>query len=127
MKSNVARIAELEAEVARLQRWIDDLQSGMYINCVYCGHRYGPNDGNHLVSMREALWEHIAICSKHPLSLALVENEKLREVASAARAVMKTLAHHGPSVVPHLLDTDDNPGERCRQALREVGMSVEMR
>lgn len=26
-------------EVSRLTKWVSDLQSGMYVNCVYCGHR----------------------------------------------------------------------------------------
>lgn len=60
--------ADLKIEIEQLERWIDDCQSGMYINCVYCGHRYGPNDGDHLVSMRDALQEHIEICPKHPMS-----------------------------------------------------------
>ena len=33
-------LAVLRAENGRLQAHVDDLQSGMYINCVYCGHRY---------------------------------------------------------------------------------------
>ena len=39
--SNV-KLATSEEKMAMLRQWIDDLQSGMYINCVYCGHRYGP-------------------------------------------------------------------------------------
>ena len=26
------------------EQWVADLQSGLYINCVYCGHRYGPRE-----------------------------------------------------------------------------------
>ena len=32
-------IKEKETEIDRLNARINDLQSGMYINCVYCGHR----------------------------------------------------------------------------------------
>lgn len=39
-----ARVRELEEEVTKLRQWVNDLQSGMYVNCVYCGHRYGPNE-----------------------------------------------------------------------------------
>ena len=77
---------ELIEENKRLEAWIDDLQSGMWINCVYCGHRYGPNKGNHLVTMRKALETHIAECPKHPLAMARnrikaleAENERLME------------------------------------------------
>jgi len=31
-------------ELVIMRRWVGDLQSGMYVNCVYCGHRYGPAD-----------------------------------------------------------------------------------
>lgn len=37
-------IATRDLEINRLSAWVNDLQSGMYINCVYCGHRYGPQD-----------------------------------------------------------------------------------
>lgn len=66
------------AERNRLQQWIDDLQSGMYVNCVYCGHRYGPRettpvsaveaDAAGTPSMADALRTHIVTCVKHPMS-----------------------------------------------------------
>ncbi len=85
---------ELIEENKRLEAWIDDLQSGMWINCVYCGHRYGPNKGNHLVTMRKALETHIAECPKHPLAMARnrikaleAENERLSDLLWGARCV----------------------------------------
>ena len=63
-------IAEMERrgeEIARLQQWVHDLQSGMYINCVYCGHRYGPKD-KVPATMADALKRHVAECSKHPMA-----------------------------------------------------------
>ena len=65
-----------EDEIARLRAWIDDLQSGMYVNCVYCGHRYGPGETTP-VSMADALKAHIEICQEHPLS---VTRAALRDV-----------------------------------------------
>lgn len=50
-----------------MQRWVNDLQSGMYINCVYCGHRYGPNS-EVPAAMADVLKEHIEQCPRHPLS-----------------------------------------------------------
>jgi hypothetical protein len=64
------------------QQWIADLQSGMYINCVYCGHRYGPNT-DVPASMADVLKAHIEKCPKHPMS-------KLRE------AVRKLCNTHCP-------------------------------
>ena len=79
----LAANAELERDRLRrendeLKQWVNDLQSGMYINCVYCGHRYGPED-EVAATMQEALYEHIAQCPKHPLSQAKRENAELRE------------------------------------------------
>jgi hypothetical protein len=72
MNAAVADIVLLRGELDRLEKWVDDLQSGMYINCVYCGHRYGPDDNTN-PPMRKALEEHIATCPKHPLSLCKKE------------------------------------------------------
>lgn len=75
---------KLKEENRRLELWIDDLQSGMYINCVYCGHRYGPNSGPNTkdfnITMRKALEEHISMCPKHPLSKALKEIDRLKRL-----------------------------------------------
>lgn len=43
---------------------------------------------------------------------------RLRIVARYAGLVMETLEAHGPGIVGHLLDTDDNDGQRLREALR---------
>lgn len=75
-------IQALTTENQQLEAWIDDLQSGMYINCVYCGHRYGPNSGPNTkdfnLTMRKSLEQHIAECPKHPLSAAKKEIERLK-------------------------------------------------
>jgi len=63
-------------KTTELRRWVDDLQSGMYINCVYCGHRYGPKE-NTPMSMADVLKEHIERCPKHPMSKLKQENERL--------------------------------------------------
>jgi len=65
------------AEIEKLRRWVNDLQSGMYVNCVYCGHRYGPQEDTP-VAMADVLKEHIAQCPEHPLSAANAEIERLR-------------------------------------------------
>ena len=79
VKANVDLIAASWATAAerdRLKAWVDDLQSGMYVNCVYCGHRYGPGETTP-VSMADALKEHIEQCPKHPMSGLKVVNEGL--------------------------------------------------
>ena len=69
----------LLAEIDRLRQWVDDLQSGMYINCVYCGYQYGPDPGTP-AAMAEVLKRHIEQCPEHPLSHAKAEVERLRSV-----------------------------------------------
>ena len=64
-------------KLARLRGWVDDLQSGMFINCVYCGHRYGPSD-EVPASMADVLKTHVEQCSKHPMSALKAELERLR-------------------------------------------------
>jgi len=57
----------LRQDIQNLEQWVDDLQSGMFINCVYCGHRYGPRD-EVPTSMAQVLKEHVEQCPKHPMS-----------------------------------------------------------
>lgn len=63
----------------RLQNWVSDCQSGMYINCVYCGHRYGPREDTP-VAMADVLREHIEQCPQHPLSAAKAKIESLQAI-----------------------------------------------
>lgn len=74
----VTVIDAMQADIDRLQQWVNDLQSGMYINCVYCGHRYGP-ESEVPSTMADVLKEHIAQCPQHPLSEARAETASLRE------------------------------------------------
>lgn len=78
-------IHELADEIGRLRTWVNDLQSGMYINCVYCGHRYGPDD-EVPATMAEVLKEHIEQCPEHPMSALTAENRALREQLEQFRA-----------------------------------------
>jgi len=68
-------IDRLRAENERLTAWVEDLQSGMYINCVYCGHRYGPGETTP-VSMADALKEHVEQCPEHPMSALRAEVDR---------------------------------------------------
>ena len=65
-------------EITRLQAWVNDLHSGMYINCVYCGHRYGPEESTPSV-MADVLKQHIEKCPKHPMSKLKEDNARLQE------------------------------------------------
>ena len=68
----------LYEETVRLNQWVTDLQSGMYVNCVYCGHRYGPGETTP-VSMADVLKEHVEQCPKHPMSKLRIKVEELED------------------------------------------------
>ena len=70
-------------ELDRMRRWIDDLQSGMYVNCVYCGHRYGPGETTP-VTMADALKAHVEQCPSHPMSALKAREARLREALVSA-------------------------------------------
>ena len=72
----VSHAKALEAENARLRNWVNDLQSGMYVNCVYCGHRYGPSKDTP-ATRSDVLKKHIESCPQHPMSRLRELNRKL--------------------------------------------------
>lgn len=69
-KGQPPSVGQMRDEIARLHQWCSDLQSGMYVNCVYCGHRYGPRETTP-VAMADALKAHAAQCPEHPMSALL--------------------------------------------------------
>ena len=91
----------LQKRVKQLEDWVNDLQSGMYINCVYCGYRYGPRD-KVPASMADVLKSHIEKCPDHPMSKlkARVDEleddvERYRNNWQAARRELKELKNGG--------------------------------
>lgn len=80
MKDNL-----FEEEITRLKQWVHDLQSGMYINCVYCGHRYGPVLTTPMTKA-DILKEHISQCPEHPMSRLVGEIKKLEAECAKAMA-----------------------------------------
>ncbi len=91
------KLSALQSDNERLTQWVNDLQTGMYVNCVYCGHRYGPR-GKTPVSMADVLKQHIETCPKHPMSLIkarLSEYEKFVDLllSELARAVPDEHGH----------------------------------
>ena len=70
------KIKRLAKENVCLRQWVNDIQSGMYVNCVYCGHRYGPDPGTP-VAMAEILKQHIEQCPEHPMSALKKQLESL--------------------------------------------------
>lgn len=73
--------------IDRLRKWVTELQAGMTVNCVYCGHSYGPDPGTP-IAMAEILRQHIEKCPEHPLSKALqqidIYKQAFRTLSEAA-------------------------------------------
>lgn len=80
-----------------LRQWINDLQTGMYINCVYCGHRYGPREAE---IPQATLRRHVAQCPEHPLSM----------MVRACKAAMDQIAR----------GEDKEAFDTLREAVRDV-------
>lgn len=83
---------DLQTANARLEQWKDDLQAGMYINCVYCGHRYGPDD-EVPATMADALKEHVEQCPEHPMSALKTANARLTTELTALREAATRLVN----------------------------------
>lgn len=74
----VELLASVVAQMKQLKQWIIDMQQGCYVNCVYCGHRYGPYNQTP-VSQADILKAHIEQCPEHPMSFLKKENEELKQ------------------------------------------------
>ncbi len=114
---------EESEELVRLRQWIDDLQSDMYINCVYCGHRYGPND-EVPSTMADILKEHIEQCSKHPMAKMKrrldVAQRKARIVCEIVESVEnRCMAADGP-VTPTLQEMSEEELRELWQAANAI-------
>lgn len=105
------QLKEALALVERYKAWVDDLQSGMFVNCVYCGHRYGPTETTP-VSMADALKEHIEHCPEHPASKLRAELERVKRERDAA--VYDLTSYHGDcKTCRHMADTSESACRAC--------------
>lgn len=89
-----AILNNIKTERDEARRWVNDLQSGMWINCVYCGHRYGPNPGTP-VAMADVLKAHIEACPSHPLSEARRHAAALEARCERLREALVNIATSG--------------------------------
>lgn len=114
---------ECRREIERLEQWVADCQSGMYINCVYCGHRYGPQD-EVPASMADVLKEHVEQCPQHPMSALKVANARLQAELDALRDKLPTTAD-GVPVVPgmEVFWTGPMDGEIVRREV--IGLAID--
>lgn len=104
-------------EAERLQQWVHDLQSGMYINCVYCGHRYGPRESTP-ETMADVLKAHVEQCPKHPMSALKCEAERMRAVVAAAKVAL--VQARGALMLDATTDDDGHPYGTTTVALESL-------
>ena len=79
----------LRAALDAYQRWVDVLQAGTTVTCVYCGHQYGPNSTTP-TSMADALKQHVEQCPMHPMA-------DLKEKYNRVRACLDYVYHNAAS------------------------------
>jgi len=100
-------LAIVMSQMGSLLEWIDDLHSGMYINCVFCGHRYGPDTEEGVMS--DVLHEHIAVCPEHSLSEALAEIEQLKKDMEPFMAQITQAKTYTEADPPKTYTVSDHP------------------
>lgn len=110
-ETTITTLEQAQDEIMTLNRWIRDLQSKFFVNCVYCGHRYGPAvcercDGSGIeeyrsdhttdkvcikcngsgagtpVALADVLREHIMECPKHPVWALKTTLQDIHEMAT---------------------------------------------
>ena len=88
---------DLKGECLDLEKWVADLQSKLYVNCVYCGHRYGPED-EVPTTMAQVLKDHIEQCPKHPMSELKERLESHEKFVRIVQAELDRRNSHDPQV-----------------------------
>lgn len=83
--------ADALRESARLRTWVNELHAGMTVNCVYCGHNYGPSKDTP-VAMADVLKAHIEVCPEHPMSKLKAELDEYRSGFLASKTARGQLA-----------------------------------
>jgi hypothetical protein len=121
-------VAALNEENARLAAWVRDLQSGMHLNCVYCGYRAEP-------ATSDVLHDHILTCDKHPAAVLRAEITRLTQERDSAVIIGERAEHRAnqlesdamryrrvrkdPSMLLHLSNRDFDA--RVDELLKEGG------
>lgn len=81
-------------------------------------------DGDEPIAVENAKGD--TVCNNAPFYPAALEAKYADLIAAApelythAKWVMAMLEEHGPSIVPHLLDSDQNAGQRLRDAIAKA-------
>ena len=113
-KPSPKEVEIITKEIESLQQWIRDVQGKTFVNCIYCGHRYGAASITP-VALADIMKQHVAQCPKHPLSVtkkSLEEAATLLETVSInaerQRRVLKWLGDGTVTVPPDVVESDDD-------------------
>lgn len=107
------QIEELQEKLAQMEQWIDDLQSGLYVNCVYCGYNFGQKDAVD-ESMRTSLQNHMETCPKHPMSILKQRNEKLEGFRTEIENLLEKIVDEYNRDIQWMPNYDLFFGEICK-------------
>lgn len=122
-----AELSNLNDENDDLRKWIADLQAGQYVNCVYCGHRYGPS-ADTPVTQAEVLYAHIAKCPEHPMSKIVRVGTAVLIYRDSKLLLGKRRGSHGAgtySLPGGHVDWGEVPVQSAsREVVEETGMEV---
>ncbi len=95
--------------------------------CIFCGYS-GDGYFQSRTHEKDCPWHLVTGASQResllPSYLLYLRNRvgELKEAVQLGVQVMNLLQAHGGAVVPHLLDTDENVGERFREAVRNLNL-----
>jgi hypothetical protein len=96
-----------EQTIARQKKWINELLAGNTVNCIFCGHCYGPS-ATTAVSQQDVLKAHVMQCPEHPLAVLrrkivqiydtwlLVEDDQAEAAVNSMNEI-RTLLHREAS------------------------------
>ena len=104
--------AEMRETIRAKDEEIERLKNGE--PCAVCGGSGSPTSGLPCACEGSGkLWKAEQRTRRECMEL----RDQVRVLRGASSTVMRLLEEHGPSIVPHLMDTDETAGQRLRDAL----------
>lgn len=88
MTEQEKEIIKLRKQIKELKQWNDDLQSGLYVNCAYCGHRYAPGTS---AVQSHILYKHIKECKQHPLYHQRRKTKRLQKMLNKTLDIIEPI------------------------------------
>jgi hypothetical protein len=113
-KPSPKEVEIITKEIEALQQWIKDVQGKTFVNCIYCGHRYGAASTTP-VALADIMKQHVAQCPKHPLSVTkkALSEARLDMIEAGLKTehadkVLKWLGDGTVTVPPDVEESDED-------------------